>query len=180
MTSPPQTDRAADPIEAWVAQHQRGAWRYLCFLGGERTFLEDILQDALLAAVEKGIHQKPDRMAAAWLRGTIHNLFLMGLRQRRTQPALRELSDEASVAAAFAEYGGDSGTGDELIIAMRACVERLAPRARSAVDLFYRVAKRRDVIATELGITVEGVKTMLRRTKDDLRTCVENKMEASS
>lgn len=180
MTSPPHSDRATDPIAAWVARQSRGAWRYLCFLGGERTFLEDILQDALLAAVAKGIHQKPDRMAAAWLRGTMHNLFLMGLRQRRTQPALRELTDEASVAAAFAEYAGHSDTGDELIVAMRACIERLAPRARAAVDLFYRDAQRRDVIASELGITVEGVKTMLRRTKGELRLCVENKMEAQS
>lgn len=177
MTTPTPTDSAADAIAAWVTRHQRGAWRYLCFLGGEHGWLEDILQDALLAAVEKGISDKPDPVAAAWLRGTMHNLFLMELRRRRTRPALRELSDEASVAAAFAEYAGSDESGDGLIVAMRSCLEHIAPRSRQAIDLFYREGLRRDAIAATLGLGVEGVKTMLRRTKDELRICVENKQE---
>jgi RNA polymerase sigma-70 factor, ECF subfamily len=179
-SSPPPDDPAATRVAAWVRRHQAGAWRYLCFLGGELGSLEDILQDALLAAVEKGVPEKPDPVAAAWLRGTIHNLFLMELRRRRTRPALAGLTDEASAAAAFARYSGTDESGDATVLAMRSCLERVAPRSRQAIDMFYGDGKRRDEIAEALGVGVEGVKTMLRRAKHELRICVENKQEASS
>ena len=177
MTTPTPTDPAVDPIAEWVTRHQRGAWRYLCFLGGERSWLEDILQDALIAAVEKGIPEKPDHVAAAWLRGTMHNLFLMGLRQRRSRPALHELTDAASVDAAFLRFAGADGAADGMVDALRACLERVAPRSQRAVDRFYGDGCRREEIAGELGISIEGVKTLLRRVKDELRTCVESKRE---
>ncbi|MFT4515055.1 MAG: RNA polymerase sigma-70 factor (ECF subfamily) [Planctomycetota bacterium] len=179
-TFPPPDDPNATRLAAWVRQHQTGAWRYLCFLGGELGSLEDILQDALLAAVEKGIPEKPDAVAAAWLRGTIHNLFLMELRRRRTRPALAALTDEASVAAAFAHYTRVDDSGDATVLALRSCLELVAPRSRQAIDMFYGDGKRRDEIAEALGVGVEGVKTMLRRAKHELRVCVENKQETSS
>ena len=173
--TPTDAGAAADVTAAWVRRHQRGAWRYLRFLGGEPAGLEDILQDALLAAVEKGVPDKPDPLAAAWLRATVRNLFLMKLRTERSRPAPRTLTDEAAVNAAFEHYAGRDGSGDEMASALRECLGHLAPRSRQAVDHFYGDGASRGQIAAELNLSVEGVKTLLRRVKDELRSCIESK-----
>ena len=50
-------------------------------------------------------------------------------------------------------------------------------RVRRAIDLHYAERASRDEIASQLEMTAEGVKTMLRRARHALRECVERKIE---
>ena len=55
--------------------------------------------------------------------------------------------------------------------------EQLEGRARQAIDLHYRERAGRDAIADALDMQPDGVKTLLRRTRQVLRECVERKIE---
>ena len=60
--------------------------------------------------------------------------------------------------------------------ALRECVEQLEGRCRQAIDLHYRDGAGREAIAERLEMKPDGVKTLLRRTRQVLRECVERKL----
>jgi RNA polymerase sigma-70 factor (ECF subfamily) len=81
-----------------------------------------------------------------------------------------DLADE--VWTSFTRDDGGQGWLD----ALRTCVETLNGRAQQAIDLHYREDQSRAAIASTLGMTEDGVKSLLRRTRDLLRKCIESKM----
>lgn len=176
MEPSPAPAPSPDPIEAWVRRHQGGAWRFLRFLGCDSNIAQDLLQTALLAAVQAGIPGGPEARAAAWLRSTVRNLYFGHLRAAGRRPATGELTDVVQAEAAFVAFHGNDGSS-LAVDALRECLGLLGPRARQGVDLFYGDGASRQDVAHELGITVEGVKTLLRRSRDELRACVESKKE---
>ena len=62
---------------------------------------------------------------------------------------------------------------------LRACLEQLAPRARQAVQRRYGDGASQTEIAAELELGTEGVKTMLRRAREQVGVCIENRKESS-
>ena len=53
----------------------------------------------------------------------------------------------------------------------------LEGRARQAIDLHYHEHASREAIATQLEMQPDGVKTLLRRTRQVLRECIERKLK---
>ena len=62
---------------------------------------------------------------------------------------------------------------DDYLQELNRCWTSLGGRARRAIDLFYREGAARDFVARQLDMTADGVKTLLRRTRQLLRECVE-------
>src|SRR2546421_724291 len=91
----------------------------------------------------------------------------------RRQRSLQELDLSDEVWSQFAA----ADAGDAWIEAIRACVERLNGRGREAIELHYRQEQSREQIARRLEMTPDGVKTLLRRTREVLRQCVERKVK---
>ena len=56
-------------------------------------------------------------------------------------------------------------------------VGELQDRGRRAVTLRYGERRSRSQMAELLGMTSDGVKSLLRRLRDTLRACVERKLE---
>ena len=69
------------------------------------------------------------------------------------------------------------GDSDAFLDALTACCESLVGRARDAVNMFYREGLGREQVAAALGMTADGVKTLLRRTRDGLRQCIERSLQ---
>jgi RNA polymerase sigma-70 factor (ECF subfamily) len=88
-----------------------------------------------------------------------------------------ELEAADTVWAAATNQGGGL---DDYLDALRECVEGLEGRAKKAIDLAYRVGASRGAIAVELAMQPDGVKTLLRRTREALRECVERKLNRES
>jgi RNA polymerase sigma-70 factor (ECF subfamily) len=86
-----------------------------------------------------------------------------------------ELEAADSVWAAAA---GSDGSLANYLDALRDCVDQLEGRARQAVDLQYRDHAGREAIASQLGMQADGVKTLLRRTRQILRECIERKINS--
>jgi DNA-directed RNA polymerase specialized sigma24 family protein len=53
---------------------------------------------------------------------------------------------------------------DDYIEAVRFCIEELDPKKREAIELKYWHAASRQVMARRLGMTLDGIKTLLQRT----------------
>lgn len=159
----------------WVRRHQAPLWRWLRFLGAPVDLAEDVLQDALTAALRAGVDRdRDDTTAASWLRSTGRHLFLSALRRQERRPAV-ELLPEALAEVAWRRHAR-SGSSD-YVDALAACLQHLPPRQRRVVDLRYREDRSRAEIGAETGMAENGVKTLLRRLRADLRACVEAKLE---
>ena len=73
--------------------------------------------------------------------------------------------------AAWQGYAQQDG-GDESLRLLRDCLERLEGRAREALRLHYEDRRSRREIAERLSIGEDGVKSLLRRSREVLRQCV--------
>ena len=49
-------------------------------------------------------------------------------------------------------------------------------RAREAIDRFYRDGRSREQLAAEFEMSLDGVKSLLRRTRTALRDCIERRL----
>lgn len=166
----------ADPsvaqAEAFVRAHQRMLWRFARALGSRGQAAEDFAQDALLAGLHKGIDAMPRDEAAAWLRGAVRNLWRTHLRTQRRRPPHVDLD------ALEREFAADEGEGtDARVEAARRCLEQLDGRARRALELRYAENASREAMGKELGLGNDGVKSLLRRSRQLVQDCVEKRME---
>ncbi len=98
----------------------------------------------------------------------------MSIRKSKRQPALAnlELADEV-----WSRLAGDDGSG--YLDALRDCLQSLDGRARQAIELRYRDDRSRADIGRLLEIGEDGVKSLLRRTREVLRGCVEKRIRES-
>jgi len=166
-----------DPRGDWVGRHQRGLWRFARLLGARSDHADDLVQDALLAALHKGVHERADAEAAVWLRGAVRNLWRMHLRTQRRRPEHQPVDTAPELAdAALARHGGDDGSGDAYVSALRQCLEQLDGKGRLAIELRYGEDRSRPAMAERLAMGEHGIKTLLRRTRQALFACVQRRL----
>ncbi|MCR9245776.1 MAG: sigma-70 family RNA polymerase sigma factor [bacterium] len=165
--APPAAD-AADPI----ARHIDATFRFARTLGADRDLASDLTQEAFVVAWRKGKQDLAPAALAAYLRRTTRYLWLQTRRRdRRAEAAIAALTERRWLERANAA-GDQHGTGDELVATARQCVDRLEGRAAAAVRLSYGQGRSRPHIATALGLTPNGVKTLLARTRRWLALCI--------
>ncbi|MBK8100161.1 MAG: sigma-70 family RNA polymerase sigma factor [Planctomycetes bacterium] len=170
----PTPRRSSDDgaIVAWVRQHQVGVWRFLRLLSCDAATADEIVQDALLVGLERGLHTCTDRtQAAAFLRTTARQLWW---RRRRD----RQRNDERLAAAATALWQRDHAhdDGEAWLSALDTCRATLPARSQQVLDRFYRDGASRAVIASELGVTEHAVRVLLQRVRAALRACIERRL----
>lgn len=139
--------------------------------GADDSLADDLTQETFLAVWRRPFVEQSPAATSAYLRTTARNLLLMALRKRNREPTHErlELADEV-----WREMGGGD-EGETLLDALGECLETLAGRARQVVELHYRQGRSRAEIGRELELSEDGVKSLLRRTRELLRRCVEQK-----
>ncbi len=171
---PRKTDVPAD-LASLVEQHQAGVWRYVRFLGANTTEADDLTQETFLALARAQFIERDERQTAGYLRVVARNQLLALRRRQNCEVDTVELEAADSVWAAAA---GPDGSLTNYLDALRDCLEQLKGRPRQAIDLHYREHTGRDAIASQLGMQPDGVKTLLRRSREILRECVERKINS--
>jgi len=164
---------AAARVEELVRRHQDSVRGFLLFLGCPGSKVDDLVQDAFLAVLSAGFEDRGDGRAGAYLRKVARNLFLKSLRSEQRRPRVLDL-DEAE--GAWTRFEGNDG-GERYLRALRRCLEGLAGRPREVLTLRYRGNLQRGAIARELGLSESGVKSILVRTRQRLRDCIERRLE---
>jgi RNA polymerase sigma-70 factor (ECF subfamily) len=165
-------ERPMTPVEL-VQAHQAEIWRYLRFLGCDPSRADDLAQEVFVAVLAKPPEQRSAGETRAYLRTIARHKFLMLVR-RRERPA-KEVELEAAEAV-WAEVNPSDG-GHAYLEALGDCLEKLQGKAKQVVDMYYRKHHGRAEIAARLDMTADGVKSLLRRTRDILRRCVEKKVK---
>jgi RNA polymerase sigma-70 factor (ECF subfamily) len=159
-------------LERLVNTHQRGVWCYLRYIGAAETEADDLTQETFLAVWRTPFDDYDVHATAAYLRQVAKNKFLMFVRSNARRPAV----DLVAAEAEFASFANDDG-GDAHIEALTDCLKGLQGKAREAVEYYHLQGNSRAATATRLGMTEEGLKSLLKRVKDSLRECVERKLK---
>jgi RNA polymerase sigma-70 factor, ECF subfamily len=161
------TERAPHPLPG-VVDALTSVRRYLRFLGCPTGELGDLAHDALLAGLARW---RPDELPVPWLLATARNLLRQHLRARARR---RELHDVERLDAAWTANGGDDAAG-ALARVVAECVAQLPERSRAALTMRYGDGLARDGIADRLGLSAEGVKSLLARVRAALAECVRRR-----
>jgi RNA polymerase sigma-70 factor (ECF subfamily) len=160
-----------------VKEHQGGVWRYLRYLGCTEAEADDLTQETFLAVIKKPFDYQGPAETAGYLRTVARRKFLMVLRQHPRGATAEQLETAESVWIETVGSESVSGWGDDYLDALEECLEQLEGRAKTVIDGRYRDDQSREALAAALGMTEDGVKTLLRRTRDVLRKCVEKKLK---
>ena len=151
-----------------VARHQQSVWRYLRVLGALPDLADDLLQDTFVVALRRGLVDQGYAATSAFLRATARHLFL---KSRRARTALREVEEADLVWQQ--ECSADDGAG--WFAALEGCLHDVPPRSRRLLEGTYGEGLGRSALARELGLSVSGIKTALRRLRAALRDCVKRR-----
>ncbi|MCA8935824.1 MAG: RNA polymerase sigma factor [Planctomycetes bacterium] len=162
----------ADPtidLAALMREHQAGVWRFLRALGCETNLADDLTQETFLAVFKSPFEQRSRGQTVAYLRIVAKNLFLKSRRKDGRQVVMAEMEH---LESQWSELAGEED-GAELANALRECLKQIDEKPRQALDLQYKEGKQRVEIAKAMGMTDDGIKTLLRRTKARLKKCME-------
>ncbi len=168
-----------DPLEI-IRAHQAEVWRYLRYLGAQPEAAEDLCQETFLAwldSKQEEIRSLGHIRLRGWLRGVARNLYLASLRRARRLPVL-ELESEVGLAAAeevWLRRAGEDG-GELYLAALQHCMARLEDREREALAHRYGENASREGIGKLMGLSDDGVKSLLRRTRARLKHCIQAKV----
>ncbi len=155
-----------------VRQYQAGVWRYLRTLGCEAALAEDLTQETFLAVLQRPFQQYSDAATAAYLRKVAHNQFVSLQRKSGREISVEDID---TFNNAWAHWITD-GNGQQLIEALRECVQQLGDRARVALDMRFAERQSRAEIAAAVGLSEHGAKNLMQRAKAQLRKCIDGKI----
>lgn len=157
--------------QEFVDRHLQSVWRYLRMHGADPHEADDLAQEAFVTALQKGALNLDPPAAQVFLRRAARFAFLHHLRDRRRDPELADAVDEL-----WDRDAADDG-GDQLMRGLHDCIDKLEGRAKQAIRWSYGIgedaAGSRDDVAKRLSLQPNGLKTLLQRTRQLLRTCIE-------
>ena len=155
-----------------VEEHQQGVWRYLRVLGCDPEEAADLTQETFLTVLQTPFDYYSRPAAAAYLRKVAYHRFISSRRRSGREIAVAEVEQ---IAVYWTKLVTDD-RGEELLEALRKCLQNLTARARLALELRFREQRSRAEIAEQLKITEHGAKNLMQRAKQKLRDCIESKL----
>lgn len=166
----------ADPA-ALIREHQAGVWRYVRFLGATQPEADDLVQETFFMVLRKPFEVRSHKETAAYLRTAAKRQLLMLRRSQQKENSLAiPLSELPLADKAWAEAAGEDGL-ESYLDALRDCLNNgITDRVKLAFRMQYEEKSTRQQVAAKLEMTVDGVKTLVRRAKATLRTCIERKI----
>ena len=165
------TMREAD-FTRLMERHHRSVWRYLRFLGAEPSLADDLTQETFLSLLRTSFDERSSAQTAAWLRRAASNHLI----DWRRHNARSHTPENMSAFERTWEYTVAGDDSDLWIAALRACMDELDERSRSALEHRYCAELGRDESARLLDTSEKAVKALLQRTRERLKTCVERGM----
>jgi len=156
--------------EALVHLHQQRVYSHCYRLLNNSAEAEDLCSETFLRAFQHLAELRADPSIVHWLLRVASNLGISMLRKRISRPTV-EL-DEAR------ELPTDELTPEEQTLrrsrteVVRNCLDKLAPKERIAVLMFYLDERPLKEIADALGCGLSGAKSRVHRARHRLRAMV--------
>jgi RNA polymerase sigma-70 factor (ECF subfamily) len=166
-------------FEELVKKHSRGllnlVYRYL----GDASRAEDVSQDIFVKVYRARMKYEPKARFSTWLYRIAVNHCLNEIRSRKSQPALA-----APVNDLLEEPSGENPDSRisraELQAAVKAAIDALPENQRMAVILARYEEMSYDEIARTMDLSLEAVKSVLFRAKENLKEALSRFARGSS
>jgi len=166
-------------FEELVAKHTRGVlnlvYRYL----GDASRAEDVSQDIFVKVYRARMKYEPKAKFSTWLYRIAVNHCLNEIRARKSQPSLA-----APINDLLEEPEGENPDArmsrSELQQAVKAAIDALPENQRMAVILARYEDMSYDEIADTMGMSLEAVKSVLFRAKENLKQALSKYARGSS
>jgi RNA polymerase sigma-70 factor (ECF subfamily) len=169
---PVQPATGFDPVRL-IQTYQASVWRYLRALGCESALAEDLTQETFLAVLQRPFQEVSPAATSAYLRKTALNMLIS---HQRRSGKVRPVEDIELLDQTWTRWAGEDG-GEAALDHLRECLQRLTDRARLALEMRFRGEHSRADIAKALEITEHGAKNLMQRAKQQLKECIENKIQ---
>ena len=168
------------PAEQVVAELP-GLLRYALALTRDQDRAEDLVQDTVTRALERGEQFRGDSSVATWLHRVMYHRFIDGVRRDRTDP----VDDEVLVRAVEDAWRDDDYTVDAEAVLLRAetrdelydALVRLPVHYRSAVVLHDVEGLTSSEVAEVQQISLPAAKQRLRRGRTMLVSALAGGVE---
>ncbi len=158
-----------------IVRHQHGVWRYLRMLGCDDATADDLTQETFLRVLrQENFVQHNDAATSGYLRRTAYNLLVS---QHRKMGRTTTIAEPSMLDEIWDRWAGKDLTGDIAVEALRDCLEKLTQRAALALRMRFADQASRVEIGKALKITEHGARNLMQRAKQQLRTCVEEKLK---
>ena len=153
-----------------AADYHAALRRYARWFGAARDECADIVQDVFARFSATGFAYRSQPELRAFLRNMVrHEVLARRRREARTGRIAPVRVDELFVATEAERPARHE--------ALARCLEQLPERTRTVLHLVYGEGLPHAEAAARVGLGPEGIKSLLRRTKDRLRACVRTRME---
>jgi RNA polymerase sigma-70 factor (ECF subfamily) len=96
----------------------------------------------------------------------------------RKQGRVQTVVEPAVLDEVWDRWAGKDLTGDLAVEALRYCFSTLTPRAQTALRMRFSGQASRMEIGKALSITDHGARNLMQRAKQQLRQCVEDKLQS--
>jgi RNA polymerase sigma-70 factor (ECF subfamily) len=168
-------DDAVRLVQTLFVQHTSAIRGFVHALAVDFARVDDVVQETFLTVTRKASDFRPGTNFMAWV-CTIARLKSLEVARSdaRGPKPLSEETLDALVADRPEDL--DDPIDERLWPALAACLNRLAPQARRAVELRYMQGIAPGEIAKRLGWGPPSVYVALSRARNQLRQCVEKRL----
>ena len=166
-------DKQSNFSKLWVKSYP-AVGAYVTSLVPDHNCAEEILGRVSVILVEKMDQYDGERSFEAWAIG-IARYEILKYRREKARDRLRFSEEILNRIGDQCEKISSEMSSQQW--ALQKCLEEIAGRAAQALTLRYSEDFRYKAIASRLGMEVGAVRTMLHRTRDALRRCVEQRLE---
>src|SRR4051794_7020145 len=153
---------------------------YFCRVLRDRAAAEDLTQDVFLRLYRSRASYQPRARFSTWVFHVTRNVARNAVRSRQRRlftrldsqaPTSQQL---AGILVAPAEAPSRRLEREELACAVRAAVERLRGRQRTAIELHQLQGRTYAEVAAELDMTPKATKSLLYRARNQLRETLKS------
>jgi len=169
----------ASCFEELVKKHTRGVLNLVFRYLGDASRAEDVSQDIFVKVYRARMKYEPKAKFSTWLYRIAVNHCLNEIRARKSQPSLA-----APINDLLEEPEGENPDArisrSELQRAVKAAIDALPENQRMAVILSRYEDMSYDEIAETMGMSLEAVKSVLFRAKENLKQALSKYAGGSS
>ena len=165
---PHHATRSSDGLDAVWAETIDRLRSFVAARVGDREVAADITQDVLVRSIASGALAQADN-PVAWLYRSARNAVIDHYRLRHAHTRVDNLD--------WPDPDGDDGEPNdatrELSHCLRPLLAQLPPAAREALERVDIEGETHQQVATDLGLSVSGMKSRVQRARRDLKELLE-------
>lgn len=136
----------------------------------------DLLHEVFLLITAKADSYEDGTNFLGWLKAIARLKVLEAARSRRSRAEL--LSPE--VMESLCEVAPEAELDEAQLLAIRSCIHDLPKRAKTLIDMRYRLECKPAEIARRIGWQPQSVSVELSKTREALRRCLRRKLGFAS